>query len=74
MEEARIRIETDPDFIFVKRFDYSLNKLLERYPDGAPSRVIAQALLITEEDVEAQYEKVIRKMRRKMKVREEDLP
>jgi len=68
LEEARRRIEHDDDFVFVKRFDYSLTKLLERYPDGAPNRVIAQALLTTEEDVEAQYDRITRKTRRKMKV------
>jgi len=68
LEEARRRIEHDDDFVFVKRFGYSLNKLLERYPDGAPNRVIAQALLTTEEDVETQYDRIIRKLRRKMKV------
>jgi len=68
VDEALQRIEHDPDFIYAKRFDYSLSKLLERYPDGAPPRVIAQALLTTEEDVESQYQKIIHKLRRRMKV------
>jgi hypothetical protein len=62
-EEARKKIETEPDFIYLKRFDYSLDRLIERYPDGAPNRVIAQALMMTEDDVEETFNSIIAKLR-----------
>jgi len=66
--EAKSLVETDPDFVAVKRFDYSLKKLMEKYPpekypDGVPTKVIAQALMITEDEVEELYEQVILKLR-----------
>ncbi len=68
--EVRRLIAEDPDFVHLKRFDYSIRKLLERYPDGCPTRIIAQALMITEEDVEAQYQSIVVKLRESMGVPE----
>lgn len=66
--EARDRILNDEDFIYSKRFEYSLAKVEERYPDGVPHRLIAAMLLITEEDVQAHYDRIVRLLRAKMGV------
>jgi hypothetical protein len=58
------RLANDPDFICSKRFDFSLAKLLERYPGGAPDSVIAQALGIPEEQVESRWARVVGILRR----------
>jgi hypothetical protein len=50
-EDARKKLNTDPDFAFAKRYDYSMRKLEDRYPDGAPDNVIATALMIPEDQV-----------------------
>lgn len=69
-EEARQKVLEDPDFILLPRFECSIAKLLRRYPEGTvPDRYIAQGLLITEDDVQAKYEAVVKKLRRSMKVR-----
>ena len=47
----------------LKKFDYSLRKVLQRYPDGAPDRVIAQALMITEEDVPLIWDQIVAKLK-----------
>lgn len=60
--EATQRIREDPDFVALKRFDYSLEAVIERYPDGCPDRVIAQALMISEVEVEELYQKAIVKI------------
>lgn len=57
------RLDTDRDYILLKRFDYSLEKLLRRYPDGAPDEVIAQALGIKPEEVEEIYQNLVLKIR-----------
>ena len=64
----KILLENDPDFIALKRFEFSLDKLIDRYPDGCPSHVIAGALGITEEAVEVMYQDIIQKLRITMKV------
>lgn len=58
-EEIKKRIATDPDFVFFPRFDNSLKKLKERYPQEAPDKIIAVALMIPEEEVEAMWEKIV---------------
>lgn len=67
-DEAKKKIDTDPDFIFSKRFNNSLKKCLERFPEGAPNKVIAQCLIVTEDEVELIHTQVIEKLRKIMKV------
>lgn len=66
--EVQQMLHDDHEFIALKRFDYSITKLEERYPDGAPDHVIAAALFITEEDVELQYQAIVAKLRAAMGV------
>lgn len=61
--DAKQRIMQDRDFIALKRFDYSLAKMVERYPEGAPDHVIAEALMMSEAEVEETYEKAVAKLR-----------
>ncbi len=66
-EEALERIQNDPDFVALKRFDYSLTKLLQRYPEGVPNnKLIAQALMITEDDVDKLYNDVVELLRARL--------
>lgn len=62
-EDAREKVRTDPQFVYHKRYEYSIAKLEERYPDGCPDNVIAAALMIPEVEVEAEYAKVVVKLR-----------
>jgi hypothetical protein len=66
--EAKQRVSSDPDFVYLKRFDFSLARLLERHPEGVPDRVIAAALMVTEEDVDDLYAEIVAKLRAAMKV------
>jgi hypothetical protein len=68
--EAKRRVETDPDYIYLKRFEFSLKKLLERYPEGCPDKVIAAALMIPEHEVEDLYQKAVVRLRMIMGVDE----
>jgi hypothetical protein len=70
LQEIKRKIAEDPDFVNIKRFDYSLEKLLERYPDGAPNRVIAHALCIAEDEVEELYRQAVAHLREIMGVSE----
>ncbi len=66
--EARARIISEEDFVYSKRFGFSLLKVEERYPDGAPHRLIAAMLMITEEDVQEHYNRIVDVLRAKMGV------
>jgi DNA-binding NarL/FixJ family response regulator len=61
--EARLKAKQDPDFINLKRFDYSIEKLLERYPEGAPNKLIAQGLMLSEDEVDTIFNNIILKLR-----------
>lgn len=66
--EVKAKLDQDPDFVYLKRFDYSLKKVMLRYPEGCPTRVIAQALLMTEEDVEIMHKNIVSKLQTLMGV------
>lgn len=66
--EARRLLATDRDFIYSKRFDFSLKKLLERYPEGAPTKVIAQSLMMTEDELQELEQSIIIKIRQELRV------
>lgn len=66
-DEARQMFETDPNFIPSRRYGYSLARFEQRYPDGsAPDHVIANALGMTEPEVEAWYARIVAEMQHKM--------
>jgi hypothetical protein len=56
------KILNDPNYVFLKRFGYSLCKVMERYPEGCPDHVIAPALQVTEDEVDILYKRVIAKL------------
>ena len=58
-DELQRKLYLKKNFIALKRFDYSLAKLLKRYPDGVPDEIIAHALSITVEEVEMIYQDII---------------
>lgn len=62
-EDAKILLVTDPNFVYSKRFGYLIDNMINRYPDGCPVHVIANALLLTEDDVETMYRQIVQKLR-----------
>ncbi len=67
-DDMRRKLLTDRNFIALKRFDFSVEKVIEKYPNGVPDKLIAAALLMSEEEVEELYQKVVVKLRRRMDV------
>ena len=62
------KLRKDPSFIALKRYDYDISKLEDRY-DECPVHIIAAALLINENEVEEEVQKVILKLRNLMGIR-----
>ena len=58
-QDVKNMLETQPDYIAIKRYKNSLAELETRYPDGAPNHIVALALDTTEEDVENRYLSII---------------
>jgi hypothetical protein len=66
MLEVKQLLEQDPDYIAIKRYGNSLAALEKRYLDSIPTRIIAAALEMTEEQVEEEYQKIISCIRSNM--------
>jgi hypothetical protein len=62
----RHMLHNDPDFILLKRFDFSLTKALARYPDGMKDELIAAALGISEKAVSQRYDDIVAKLREEL--------
>lgn len=67
-EEMRFRILNDPDWIYSKKNENSLEKLKAKYPDGCPDRIGASVLRLSLEDFQKEYEQIILKLRAKFGV------
>jgi hypothetical protein len=67
--EIRDRVNNDPEFVNIKRYNYSIENLLARYQDSSiPDRVVAQALALTEQELEDEFARLVEKLRNKMGV------
>lgn len=58
--------------MYIKRLGYSLVRVMDRFPDGAPDRTIATALMMTPEDVERIYQDIIKRLRAKLDTATDD--
>ena len=64
-DAVRKKIRTDPRFIAIRHYNFDIDKLEERYEE-CPEHIIAKALLITEEELAIETEKVVLKLRNLM--------
>lgn len=61
------KIHTDPDYINAPKYANSLKRLLAKFPNGVEPQIIAEVMMINLSDVQAEYQKVVLKLRRMMK-------
>jgi len=62
-EDIQELIRTDEDFIHCPRLGNSLEKLIEKNPDGVEDDRIAKVLMLSEEEVKGLFAKAIVKLR-----------
>jgi hypothetical protein len=55
----------------MKRFGHSIAKLEERYPQGCPDHIAAQALGLEIGDLQVRYGEIVKKLRELMGVRDD---
>lgn len=69
--EIERRLQEEPFFINIRRYNYDLRVLEQvRYPEGAPTHVIAQALKMTEAQVVQREAEITEDLKDKMGARE----
>jgi len=61
--EQQQMVESDPDFILLKRFEYSLERALKKYPEGLDEKLVAQALGKSSSWVSRRYKAIVEKLR-----------
>lgn len=63
--KARIqdKINTEPDFIYSKKFNNSLLQILEKYPNGVPDNVIVKVLKLKTAQFNTLFSKILAKLR-----------
>ena len=64
MTDQLNQLNSDPDYILLKRFGYSLKRLVDRYPEGVPDSIIAASLGCPEEDIEPRYQRIVSEIRK----------
>lgn len=56
-------VRNNPKFVNAPRFGNDISQLESRYPDGCPDNVISKALMISEDELRIEMNRVIVKMR-----------
>lgn len=69
VQEAKKRLIDDRDFVYSKKFKYSLKNILRKYPDGVPLKIISQVLLMSEDELSDLEETIVLKIRQKLNVK-----
>ena len=61
------KIVEDGDFIYCPRLGNSLDKLIERHPEGIDDERIQKVLLLSEDELKEIYESALNKLRKALK-------
>ena len=72
-KDLKKRIKEDPDYIYNPKMGNSLSKMVNRYPDGIEDKKIAKVLLMSVDEINKIYNKIILSIRKKLSLGEEEL-
>lgn len=67
-KELRYLVDNVANFVAIAKYNYDIEALMEEYPDGAPNKVIASALALSETEVDRVYRRAVKKLREAMLV------
>ena len=59
-------IQNDEDFVDCPKLKNSLKRVLEKYPEGIDTDLMAKLLLISESDLEDTYQSAVVKLRQQL--------
>lgn len=65
-DATKQRIESELDFVNLKKYGFSLAQVLDAHPNGCSVSLRARALGMTEEAIEELYDRIILKLRGSM--------
>jgi hypothetical protein len=67
-QRAKELIETDEDFVFSQKYNFSLKQMLNKNPSGLDDEAIAKALMMTVEEVEEEFLMAVAKIKKALGV------
>lgn len=68
IDEKKIKILQDEDFVDCPKFKNSIKKIKEKNPDGIDDKLIAEMLLLTPEELEILYLNSLQKIRKHLDI------
>ena len=66
IEEKKLRLTEEEDFIDCPKFNNSIRQLIEKNPEGVDDETIAKVLNLTAEEVEETYQNEIKKLQKSL--------
>lgn len=66
IEEKKLRLTEEEDFIDCPKFNNSIRQLIEKNPEGVDDETIAKVLNMTAEEVEKTYQNAIKKLQKSL--------
>ena len=66
IEEKKLRLTEEEDFIDCPKFNNSIRQLIEKNPEGVDDETIAKVLNLTAEEVEETYQNAIKKLQKSL--------
>ncbi len=72
IEEIKLRIETEENFVYAPKFSCSISHVMAKYPNGLTDKQIGKMLLLKEEEVEGIYLDAISALRIMLGVEDEE--
>jgi hypothetical protein len=65
-QQLKVRVNEERDFIYCPKYDNSIYRLIQHHPEGLEIDRIAKVLLMTTEEAEELYNKILKKLREGM--------
>lgn len=69
IDKLKTRIETEEDFIHCPKMGNSVDRVVEKYPDGVDDTYISKVMLMTEDEVKEIYQSILDKFRLALKIK-----
>jgi hypothetical protein len=68
IEEKKLKLTQEEDYIDCPKFNNSIKQLIEKNPEGVDDETIAKVLNMSVEDVEKTYQNAIKKLKKSLEV------
>lgn len=65
-EQFKNLVNTDPNFVFSKKYNYNIDNLLQRYKEGCSNKLICTVLILKSNELNKIYNNIVLKLKQMM--------